>query len=86
MLDGLLADMGDRLQFLAQRLRMSQFGSIRQKLALYLIDHSPADRRSPVRIPNTRQELADIFGVARPSVSRVISELEQEGVIETHGR
>ena len=35
ILEGLLSDMGDRLQFLAQRLRMTQFGSIRQKLAVF---------------------------------------------------
>lgn len=86
MLDGLLTDMGDRLQFLAQRLRMSQFGSIRKKLALYLLDHIRRGSSEPHAVPNTRQELADIFGVARPSVSRVVSELEEEGVVTTHGR
>lgn len=90
MLQALLTDMGDRLQFLAQRLRMNQFGSIRQKLAVYLLDHVQGHRRGTgaqrLRIPNTRQELADIFGVARPSVSRVIAELEEEGLIRSDGK
>jgi CRP-like cAMP-binding protein len=85
-LQALLTDMGDRLQFLAQRLRMNQFGSIRQKLAVYLLDLITSTGHTTARIPHTRQELADLFGVARPSVSRVISELEEEGLVTTSGR
>lgn len=85
-LQSLLTDMGDRLQFLAQRLRMNQFGSIRQKLAIYLLDLVESTGETAFRAPNTRQELADLFGVARPSVSRVISELEEEGLISSSGR
>jgi CRP-like cAMP-binding protein len=86
ILQGLLTDMGNRLQFLAQRLRMSQFSSIRQKLAVYLTELAEQTGTTVVSTPNTRQELADIFGVARPSVSRAISELEHEGLVRTHGR
>ena len=34
----------------------------------------------------TQNDLADYFGVARPSVSRAIGELEQEGFIEANGK
>jgi CRP-like cAMP-binding protein len=34
----------------------------------------------------TQSDLADYFGVARPSIARVVSELESEGMIETRGR
>ncbi|KGE70991.1 Crp/Fnr family transcriptional regulator [Spirochaeta lutea] len=105
LLHGLLRDMGDRLQFLAQRLRMSQFGSIRQQLSLYILDllsdqgdsNAPvSETASPTRtprsgsitvtIPVTRQALADTFGVARQSLSRVLSEMEHQGLLTCRHR
>jgi CRP-like cAMP-binding protein len=34
----------------------------------------------------TQADLADYFGVARPSIARVVSEMENEGIIKTRGR
>ena len=34
------------------------------------------------KLVHTREELAEKFGVARPSVSRIFSELEKEEIIE----
>jgi CRP-like cAMP-binding protein len=34
----------------------------------------------------TQNDLADFFGVARPSVSRALGELEQGGYIEASGK
>jgi CRP/FNR family transcriptional regulator len=34
----------------------------------------------------TQNELADFFGVTRPSVSRVLGDLEEEEYIEAKGR
>jgi CRP-like cAMP-binding protein len=34
----------------------------------------------------TQNDLADFFGVARPSVARALGELEEEGLIEAKGK
>jgi CRP-like cAMP-binding protein len=34
----------------------------------------------------TQNDLAEYFGVARPSIARVIGELETEGIIITKGK
>jgi CRP-like cAMP-binding protein len=34
----------------------------------------------------TQYEMAEYFGVARPSIARVMSELEEEGVVVTKGK
>jgi CRP-like cAMP-binding protein len=34
----------------------------------------------------TQTELADYFGVARPSLARILGELEDDGLIEATGR
>ena len=39
-----------------------------------------------VSLGMTQNELADFFGVARPSVARAIGDLEKEGYIEAKGK
>ncbi len=34
----------------------------------------------------TQNDLADFFGVARPSVGRALGEMEEEGIIEARGK
>jgi len=84
LLEGLLQDMGGRISFLAEKLRMTQFTSIRQKLASYLLERAGPDGRLSLRLG--RQALAEIFGVARPSLSRVFGELSRRGWIREQGR
>lgn len=79
-LESLLADMGDNLQFLAEKLRMSRFASLRQKLAVYLLRQDGAGAHR-VELTRTQGELAGFFGVARPSLNRTLKQLEAEGLI-----
>lgn len=89
-LEAFLADNGSRLMFLTQKLRLMSFASIRQKMAVYLIDQCKPDmisvQKCELKIHHTKQQLSDIFSVARPSLSRVCSEMEKEGLIEVRGK
>lgn len=81
-LDALLADMGNRANFLAARLRMTQFAKIEQKLAIYLTDLVTQQRHDTVTLPHTKQQISEIFGVTRPALSRVFAELADRAIIE----
>ncbi|MBN2553289.1 MAG: Crp/Fnr family transcriptional regulator [Spirochaetales bacterium] len=85
VLQSLLSDMGARTCFLANRLRFSTFTTIRQKLAIYLLERSrqEGNRRE---LPVSKQRLAELFGVSRPSLSRVFGQLVAEGVVRLSGR
>ena len=85
-LEALLQDMGGRAAFLAEKLWLSRFSSLRQKLASYLLERCDRAAADAVVLSATRQELADVFGAARPSVSRVFGELEGRRLISRHGR
>jgi len=82
----LLRDMGRRATFLAEKLRLTQFSTLRQKLASYLLERSRRAGTDRFDLTATRQELADVFGAARPSVSRVFGELAREGLLRLEGR
>lgn len=88
LLTNYLNSMADRSRFLSEKLRMQRFGTIKSKLARYLLEISQrlANSSTPLTeftIPHTQQQLADIFGVTRPALARAIKQLENENLIQT---
>jgi CRP-like cAMP-binding protein len=82
----LLRDAGDRVTFLADKIRFLQMQTLRQKVAAYLLDLSVSQSADLLRVPYSVERLAEVFGVARPSLSRAISELVDSGLIARAGR
>ena len=75
----------NRSQFLSEKIRFLNFKTIKGKLAQYILERA-GDKNNFVRMEMTHNELAVFFGVARPSVSRTIKELEDEGSLEVKGK
>jgi CRP-like cAMP-binding protein len=61
------------------------FKTIRGKFAQYVLQAAGSDK-SEIKLGMTQNDLAEYFGVARPSIARVIGELETEGIISTKGK
>jgi CRP-like cAMP-binding protein len=81
----LLSDMGDRLSLLANKVWSLSLETLRQKLARFLIKE--AREKGPVfELSVTKEELAETFGVARPSLSRVFGDFVASGIINHEGR
>lgn len=76
---------GSKAQFLSQRIKFLAIKTIKGKIAHYLTSLQMGPD-GEIRIPSSQQELAGLFGVARPSVARVLGDLEQEGIIVSHNR
>lgn len=74
-----------RALFLSERLRFLSFRTIREKYAHYISSLTGAIS-SRVVINRTQQELADYFGVTRPSLARAIGEMENDGLIAVDRR
>jgi CRP-like cAMP-binding protein len=75
----------NRSQFLSEKIKFLNFKTIRGKLAQYILQAAGQDKRE-IRLAMTQNEMAGYFGVARPSIARVIREMEEEGVIVTKGK
>lgn len=60
------------------------FGSIRQRVALHLLNLAVASAGDPLVAPVTQQCLADAVGTTRETVARALSELRAAGAIECH--
>ena len=80
-----LGMISNRSVFLSEKIKFLNFKTIKGKLAQYFLQISGSGD-SVTTLTMTQSDLADYVGVARPSIARVVSELESEGMIETRGR
>jgi CRP/FNR family transcriptional regulator, dissimilatory nitrate respiration regulator len=85
MLVNYLDTISNRSQFLSDKIRFFTFRTIRAKLAHYILEKA-GHNLSRVRFGRTQQELAEFFGVARPSLSRALREMEDDGLIDASGK
>jgi len=85
ILNNYLNTISTRAQFLSKRLKFLSFKTIKQKIAHYLLEMA-GDRLQTVEIKQSQEQLAEMFGVTRPSLARTLSEMNREGLIETQRR
>ncbi|MFR3550144.1 MAG: Crp/Fnr family transcriptional regulator [Coprobacter sp.] len=65
---------------------MLRFGTIKSKLAGYLLEQMQHNNSSEFDIVHTQQELADIFGVTRPALSRALSQIIETRIINSKNK
>ena len=75
-----------RGQFLSNKIKFLSFTTIKGKLAQYLLDLSAKSGSPRFLLPSSQFQLSELFGVARPSIGRAMSELNHDGIIRTEGR
>jgi len=71
----------NRSQFLSEKIRFLAFRTLRAKLASYILQEA-GKTKSIIILDKTQSDLAEMFGVARPSIARTLSEMEKDGFIE----
>jgi CRP/FNR family transcriptional regulator, dissimilatory nitrate respiration regulator len=75
----------NRSQFLSEKIKFLNFKTIKSKLAFYILQRAGKEGNS-VTLDMTQNELADYFGVTRPSVGRALGELEDNGFLTANGK
>jgi CRP-like cAMP-binding protein len=70
----------NRTQFLTNRLQLLSIKTIKGKLAHFLLEQIIGTEKT-FKINRNQRELADFFGVARPSLARSLSEMVQQGIL-----
>lgn len=74
-------------RFLSTKIHSLSLKTIRGKLSEYIIQQSiKTGGVDTIVLSLTKQELADKFAVARPALSRSLSELEEDGLILIKGK
>ena len=75
----------NRSQFLSEKIKFLNFKTIKGKLAQFILQLA-GNKTDSVSLRMTQNEIADFFGVARPSVARALGDMEQEGLITASGK
>jgi len=75
----------NRSQFLSEKIKFLNFKTIKGKLAQYFLEMA-GETKTEIKLSRTQNDLADFFGVARPSIGRAIGEMESEGLIKADGK
>ncbi len=80
VLKNYLYSISSRSQFLSRKLHFLSFKTIKGKMAHFLFQQAGSKLHS-VELRTTQQQLAELFGVTRPSLARVIGEMQDEKLI-----
>ena len=80
ILKNYLNSISTRTQFLSQKLHFLNFKTIKEKMAHFLLQKA-GDRLHSVELNMTQQQMADMFGVSRPSLARVLGEMQKDNLI-----
>lgn len=71
--------------FMSQKVQMVSIKSLKGKLSLFLLEHT-SEQNNHFTLKRNRTQLAEYFGVQRPSLARTISELVDKGIISIDKR
>ena len=66
--------------FMSQKVQMVSIKSIRGKLSLFILEHT-TEETNTFTLKRNRTQLAEYFGVQRPSLARTMAELVEKGII-----
>lgn len=84
IIQNMLHIMSKKALLLSRKVDYLSIRSLRGKLCAYLIEQWKNQGGSIFTLPMNRDELADFFNVARPSISRELSKMKEDGLIDFH--
>jgi len=84
LIDNMLGILSQKAYYLSQKLQILSSGSLRQKIARYLLDN--CDNQGLIKMTMNREVFADYLIVARPSLSRELIKMQDEGLVQTRGK
>lgn len=78
----LIRILSNKMTFLNQKVRLLALSTIRQKISLYLLEQYKENQSLKIPIVTSKKNLADLFAIARPSLSRELMAMKSEGIID----
>jgi CRP-like cAMP-binding protein len=77
VLNNYLNIVSGKAQFLSQKITFLSFKTIKEKIAYFLLQNSKKDTNI-IQMNHSQKSLAELLGVARPSLARTIGEMESD--------
>lgn len=80
LIQNMLNILAHKAYYLNKKLQILSSGTLRQKIGSFLLENSTLDK--VVSLPWNREQFADFLHVARPSLSRELIHMQEEGLIQ----
>lgn len=80
----MLGILAEKAYYLNKKLQLLANGSLREKLAKYILDNIDEDKNVIMKM--NREEFSNFLNVARPSLSRELTKMRDEGLICIKGK
>jgi CRP-like cAMP-binding protein len=84
VMTNLLNVLSRKILILNNQLKNLSYESIRQKIANFLIQQYGQQQSDYLTLPMSRQKMAEILGVPRPSLSRELIKMKDDGLLDFH--
>ena len=81
-----MEDAGDKVRYLAEKVRLFRFDTLRRRIAGHLLTLAREQSTDSPRWRYGRERTAELLGAARPSLSRELSAMVKDGLIHRVGR
>lgn len=84
LITNMLSILAEKAYYLNRKLQILSSPGLRQKIAKLLLQN--LSEGGAVRLPMNREELADFLNVARPSLSRELMKMQEDGLLHITGK
>lgn len=74
--------LSNRILMLSDKIRNLSYETIRQKVANFLLEEYKKQQNIFLNFPYTRKKMAEILNIPRPSLSRELITMREEGIID----
>ena len=81
-----LETLSDRLLLLNKKIQLLSLDTLRKKIAMYLLSESTRQESESIKLPFSREIWAEHLGVARPSLSRELNQMQDEELINLENK
>jgi len=76
----------NRAQCQTNRLKLLGLNTLKGKVAYHILECAKKCNSDILKLDKTQNDLAELFGVARPSIGRIFKELDDNCIIESKGK
>lgn len=82
ILENFMELLSDKIIMLNSKVKTISLCSIRQKVANFILEQVNMQKREKIKLSVNKKELAEYLGVQRPSLSRELINMQDDGIIE----
>lgn len=83
-MNNIMSLLANKVLMFNDKIKYLSLQTIRQKISAFLLDLSKAQSNLSLTLPFNRKEMAELFGIPRPSLSREMKNMKEEGLIDFH--